>query len=260
VRKVDLVSGIITTVAGNGTNGYSGNGGIATNAQFNGAIDVACDNIGNLYISDQKNGAIRKVDAVTGIISTVAGNGTLGYSGDNGLATNAQLDEPDGLFLDTHNNLFIADYRNGAIRKVDLTTGIITTVAGGLEGYGGDNGPATNAKLKCVDVSVDGYGNIYISDYVNQRIRKVNNAVAVNGINKEIESKLYPNPTKGVFTIQAPIGISIVNIYNITGMRVYERTCTTTETEIDISSLPSGVYMVYVQCGDKQYVSKVVKE
>jgi sugar lactone lactonase YvrE len=259
VRRVDLNTGIIITVAGNGTNGYSGNNGLATNAQLNGAIDVTCDNVGNIYIADTWNGAVRKVDISSGIITTFAGTGTLGYAGDNGPATNAQLNELVGLFFDKLNNLLISDYRNGAIRRVDAATGIITTVAGGIAGYGGDGGPATNAKLKCTDVWMDDYGNIYIADYVNNRIRKVNNAVAVNGIDKLTESKLYPNPTKGVFFIQTPIGISLVNIYNVAGLRVYERTCTTTETEIDVTSLPSGVYMVYVQCGDKQYVSKVVK-
>lgn len=107
---------------------------------------------------------------------------------------------------------------------------------------------------------MDDNGNIYIADYVNQRIRKVNNALAVTDINKEVEAKLYPNPTRGIFTIQVPVGIAFAAVYSVAGVKVYERTCTTSETEIDISSQPTGVYMVYVRCGDKIYASKILKE
>jgi hypothetical protein len=261
VRKINQATGIITTIAGTGVIGYTGDNGPASNATINSATDIALDTFGNILFGDQYNHAIRKIDAVTGVISTIAGNGTAGYSGNGGQATNARLNEPSGIFVDKQNNIYVAEYNNGTIRRIDAVTNIITTVAGiGVTGFSGDNGPATDAKLFCTDAVIDKYGNLIIADYENNRIRKVNNAVAVNGVNKEVESKLYPNPTKGIFTIQAPIGISFVNIYNIAGMRVYERTCTTTETEIDITSLPSGVYMVYVQCGDKQYLSKIVKE
>lgn len=259
MRRVDISTGIITTVAGNGTDGYSGDGGPATDAQLKGILDVFCDKHGNLFIADQFNGCVRKVNSVNGIITTVAGKGTLGYSGDGGPATNAELKQPSGVFVDDNDNLYIADYDNGAIRKVDAATGIITTVAGGAVGYGGDGGPATNAKLNCTDLWVKDNGDIYIADYVNHRIRKVSNGVAVNGIDKVVEGKLYPNPTQGVFTVQTPISLSLVTVYNAAGLRVYERTCTTQQAEVDISTQPPGVYMVYVLCGDKTYASKMVK-
>jgi trimeric autotransporter adhesin len=262
VRRVNLETNIITTVAGNGTNGYSGDGEAATTAQLNGAIDVTCDADGNVFVADTWNGVVRKVDVSTGIISTVAGTGTSGYSGDDGQATNAQLKELVGLFVDNDHNLFIADYRNGAIRKVNGNTGIITTVAGGVAGFGGDGDSATKAKLKCSDVWVDASQNIFIADYVNQRIRKVSSGVvmATGRIDKELESKLYPNPTKGTFTIQLPVNMAQVTIYNISGMQVFGLTCTAPQTEIDITNQPPGVYMVYVQCGDKKYVSKIIKQ
>jgi hypothetical protein len=261
VRKVDLTTTIITTIAGSGLAGNTGDGGQATDAKLNGPSDVFTDKSDNIYIADLWNNTIRKVDASSGIITTIAGTGSVGYSGDGDVAINAKLNQPAGIFIDTNDNIYIAEYLNGTIRKINANTNIIMTVAGiGITGFGGDGGPATNAKLFCSDIWVDKYGNLIIADYENNRIRKVNNAVAVNGISKEVESKLYPNPTKGIFIIQTPIGISIVNIYNIAGMLVYQQTCTTTETEINITSLPSGVYMVYAQCGDKQYVSKVVKE
>jgi hypothetical protein len=261
IREVSLLTGVINTIAGSGVAGYFGDGGIATNAKLKSPSDVYADNDGNIYIADNGNAVIRKVNKNTGIITTVVGTGIVGYAGDGDLGINAKLNQPAGVFIDKQNDIYIAEYGNGAVRKVDAISGIITTVAGtGIAGFGGDGGPATNAKLFCSDVWVDKYGNLIIADYENNRIRKVNNAVAVNGISKEVESKLYPNPTTGVFTIQTPINISFVSVYNIAGISVYERTCTTTETEIDISSQPSGVYIVYVQYGDKLYVSKVIKQ
>jgi len=160
VRKVDT-NGIITTVAGNGTSGYSGDGGPATEAMISRPRGVAVDTEGNLYIADPPR--IRKVDP-NGIITTVAGNGTTGYSGDGGLATEAQIG-PDEIAVDTKGNLYITQGGSSScIRKID-TSGIITTVAGGQRGYSGDGGPATEAELDYpADMVVDEVGNIYIAD------------------------------------------------------------------------------------------------
>ncbi|QNI37759.1 NHL domain-containing protein [Edaphobacter albus] len=179
IRKVDAATGIITTVAGNSSSGYSGDNGPATSAQLNYPNAVAVDGAGNLYISDYGNSRIRKVDAATGIITTVAGNGTLGYSGDNGPATSAQLRTSVGVSIDNASNLYIAEAGNNRIRKVDAT-GIITTIAGnGSSGYGGDNGPATSAQLNNPNsIFVDGAGNLYIADFGNDRIRKVDVSTA----------------------------------------------------------------------------------
>ncbi|MBI6545863.1 MAG: hypothetical protein HY692_03655, partial [Cyanobacteria bacterium NC_groundwater_1444_Ag_S-0.65um_54_12] len=172
IRKVDT-AGIITTVAGNGTYGYSGDGGPATSAQLGKPNSIAMDGGGNLYIADEYNNNIRKVDTA-GIITTVAGNGTLGYSGDGGLATSAQFYYIYGVAVDANGNLYIADWNNNRIRKVD-TAGIITTVAGnGTPGYSGDGGPATNAALnRPYGVAVNAAGTLlYISD-ANRYIRRV---------------------------------------------------------------------------------------
>ena len=165
--------GIITTVAGNGSAGQSGDGGPATEAKIDGPQGVAVDALGNLFIGDSGNNRIRKVDS-NGIITTVAGKGIPGYSGNRGAATNALLSLPQGCSVDGFGNLYFADWENNAVRKVDAT-GIITTVAGkGTFGYFGNGGPATNATLSSpVNVAVDGFGNLFISDYGNQRIRKV---------------------------------------------------------------------------------------
>jgi sugar lactone lactonase YvrE len=171
IRKVGS-DGIITTVAGNGTNGYSGDGNTATNAELSYPEGVAVDASGNLFFAD--GGRIRKVDT-SGIITTVAGNGTNGYSGDGNTATNAELNGPQGVAVDATGNLFIADLGNNRIRKVG-TNGIITTVVGnGIFGYSGDGGAATNAELTnpWYGVAVDASGDLFFVDYQNDVIRKV---------------------------------------------------------------------------------------
>ncbi|MBC8233690.1 putative Ig domain-containing protein [bacterium] len=165
---------IIEIVAGNGFNGYSGgDGGPATEASFNYPSDVAIDSLGNLYIADYLNHRIRKVDT-SGIITTVAGDGSRGYSGDGGPATEARLYYPIGVAVDSLGNLYIADGWNQRIRKVD-TSGILTIVAGGNgRGYSGDGGPATGARLsRPGGVAIDSLRNLYITDNANHRVRKV---------------------------------------------------------------------------------------
>jgi len=171
-----LEHGIINTVAGNGINGFSGDGGPANDAElFISSEGVAVDSAGNLYIADTGNARIRKVTASSGIITTVAGNGTRGYSGDGGPATSAELFLPFGITVDSADNLYIADFRGFRVRMVSASTGIITTVAGnGTRGYNGDNIPATSAELFVPGgVTVDSAGNLYISDTGNSRIRMV---------------------------------------------------------------------------------------
>jgi sugar lactone lactonase YvrE len=185
IRKV-TPAGIISTVAGNGSKGYSGDGGPAISAKFSSPRDISVDSGGNLFIADGENRRIRKVSS-SGIITTVAGNGSLGYSGDGGPATSAKLYQPWGLSIDSANNLFIADTGSNCIRKVD-SSGIITTIAGNTTwGYGGDGGPATSAQLKNpYGIAVDSAGNLFIADYNNNCIRKVDSSgiittVAGNG-------------------------------------------------------------------------------
>ena len=170
-----LTPGIISTFAGNGTAGYTGDGGPATSAELNTPVGVAFDSAGNLYIGDNANSRVRKVNAATGTITTVAGTGVAGYSGDGGAATSAQLNGPEVVALDSAGNLYIAEYYNNRIRKVAATTGIITTVAGnGTQNYSGDGGPATSAALwSPTGVAVDSANNLYIADFGNHRIRKV---------------------------------------------------------------------------------------
>ncbi|RZB33972.1 MAG: hypothetical protein SRB2_03365 [Desulfobacteraceae bacterium Eth-SRB2] len=172
----------ITTVAGSGTNGYSGDGDLATEAGIKFPSAIAVDSAGNLYIAEYTNHCIRRVNT-NGIITTVAGNGPNGYSGDGGPATEALLNYPTDISIDAAGNLYIADYMNHCVRKVD-TSGIIATIAGnGASGYSGDGGPATEALLSYpFGVFVDATGNLYIADYQNHRIRCVDTRGIINTI------------------------------------------------------------------------------
>ena len=182
IRSVSA-AGIITTVAGTGVEGFGGDGGAATSAQLDTPTGVAVDASGNLYIADSHNQRIREVSR--GTISTIAGNGTAGYSGDGAAATTATLFLPQAVAVDAGGNVYIADTGNFVIRKV--SAGFITTVAGdGVQMYSGDGGPATSAGLDTpTGVAVDASGNLYIADSHNQRIREVSggviNTIAGNG-------------------------------------------------------------------------------
>ena len=163
VRKVDAITGIITTIGGTGTSGYTGDNGPATVAQFNWPNFVACDHLNNVYVSDHSH-RIRKIDAITGIVSTIAGNGIAAFLGDGGPATAASINEPEGIVFDAIGNLYFADNTNSRIRKIS-TTGIITTIAGtGMGGYSGDGGAATAAEINPWGISIDSYGKLYFSD------------------------------------------------------------------------------------------------
>ncbi|HEV8624845.1 MAG TPA: phytase [Acidimicrobiia bacterium] len=174
VRRVDLSTGIITTVAGSGVAGASGDGGPATAAQLNTPRNVAFGPNGDMYIADDMNFKVRRVDATTKTITTVAGSGVAGYGGDGGAATAARLNEVRDVAVDGAGNLYIADELNNRIRWVD-TSGIIRTFAGtGVSGFSGDGGPATSAQIRGPrGVAVDPQGRVLIGDTGNHVIRRV---------------------------------------------------------------------------------------
>ena len=176
VRKVTR-NGIVNTIAGNGSFGFAGDGSSGLGAQVSNVLDVAVAADGTVYIADSLNGRIRKLDTA-GNISTFAGNGNHGYTGDGGMANDASLYFPAGLAIDSKGDLYIADYGNASVRKVTMSTGRISTVAGvGYSVFGaapGDGGPATSAFLSLPNsVSVDAAGNVFIGDIGTSSIRKV---------------------------------------------------------------------------------------
>lgn len=173
VRKIVRGSGIITTVAGDGAQGYTGDAGPATSAELNHPEGLAIDSSGDVVIADTGNNVVREVNGSTGIIMTIAGNGAAGLTGNSGPATSAELNHPEGLALDPGGSVYIADTNNDMIRKV--ASGNIYDVAGtGVGGYAGDSGSATSAELDSPSgVGIDGDYNIYIADTLNNVVRKV---------------------------------------------------------------------------------------
>jgi sugar lactone lactonase YvrE len=169
-------SWIISTAVGTGERGFAGDGGPALRAKLNGPFDVGFDRAGNLYFSDTFNHRIRRVDGRTGVIATVAGNGTAGYAGDGGPAVAAAFNEPYGIAVDRSGNIYVADRHNHCVRRIDGASGIVTTFAGnGTAGYAGDGGPATGAGL----VEPNGLGfdpaqqRLFIADVADHRVRVV---------------------------------------------------------------------------------------
>lgn len=226
VRKITAATGVITTVAGNGTAGYFGDGLVSTSptVELNAPQSIALDASGNLYIADTINHCIRKVDAVSGIITTVAGNGTPGYGGDGLSATSSltQLNFPNAVAFDLQGNMYIADSLNNRVRKIDASTGIITTVAGtGTAGYAGDGLVATSPTVELnapAGVIVDPAGNIYIADRQNSAIRKVNAATGI--ITTLVADKVgeYLDPVTGKFSgvgIYGPLGLYLDSSGNL---------------------------------------------
>jgi len=176
-----ILDNTIYTIAGTGVNNFSGDGGLATAAELNSPKGLAVDAAGDLFIADSTNNRIRRVDATTGIITTIAGTGAFGFGGDGGLATAAEFRSPNGLVFDAAGNLFIADSSNNKIRRVDAATGIITTVAGtGAGGFSGDGGLATAAELNLPrGLAIDAAGNLFIADIFNNRVRRVDAATGL---------------------------------------------------------------------------------
>jgi hypothetical protein len=181
VRRIDLTTGVISTVAGTGAKGYGGDGGPATKATLNEPYAVAAAPAGDLYVVDRLNAVIRRVDGRTGVITTAAGTGRRGYSGDGGPAIRAQLNEPNDCCLDGKGGLLIADVSDWRVRRLDLKTGVLTTFAGTGKPKGkvdrraiGDGGPATRAVLVGARaVCVDGHGNTYVCEREGHALRKV---------------------------------------------------------------------------------------
>ncbi len=194
IRKINIATGTIMTIAGTGVVGYAGDHGLAINAELSQPLQVAVDSSGNVLFSDTYNSVVRRIDVLTGIITTIAGTGYVGYFGDDGPAINAEFYLPFGLYVDEQQNIFIADDENGAVRKINALTGIITTVAGtGVPGYSGDGGPATNAQVIPTDIFFDNYGAMFIADAGNNCIRKVYNPTGIKRVSNTDDYKLFPN-------------------------------------------------------------------
>jgi len=248
IRKVDT-HGIISTLAGNPNGGNSGDGGPATYASLDFPHGVAVDYAGNVYIADQNNNRIRKVNAL-GIISTVAGNGSSGFSGDGGPAVYAQLNMPEGMIIDGAGNIYIADTYNFRIRMVN-TSGIITTIAGnGTEGYNGDGGNATMEEFGLpIGIALDANRNVYVADLPNNRIRLIS---GISQPSEPILVNVFPNPSNGlVITSLGGSGYSNITLYNMLGKEIYTLALETNLLDqyiyFDSSNFSAGMYVMKIR-------------
>jgi hypothetical protein len=256
IRKVNAMTGIITTIAGNGMMASYGDGGPATAAAINNPYDFCYDSLGNMYISEEGDPSlssgwkIRRVDAMTGIITTVAGTGVSGYSGDGGPATAAMISSPLGIYMDLHGNVIFADVNNNRVRSINTATGIITTIVGDGIGFNsGDGGPATAAGIdRPMPVFVDTLSRVYVGSEV-YRIRRISSATSTLNV-KNITpfiSSVYPNPSTGIFNVTFPDAAQrTVSVTDVTGREVWHTAGTMTRIELDLCDQPNGVYQIKV--------------
>ncbi len=323
VRKLNLVTGIITRVAGNGIHGNNGDGGPATAACLSDPQGICTDPAGNLYIADWSGACIRKVTKATGIISTIAGTGAAGHAGDGGPATAATLESPQAICITPNGDLYFSDLMGEYIRKVTPTTGIISAVAGNGGLFSGDGGPAISAGLGNVDglcsdqhgnvycnewscscrkidhttgiinilagdPAIDGYngdggsatsilmnwpaglcvdptnGNIIIADANNQRIRNTTQP----GFISKAETKnvtmpmagIYPNPSRGSFLITTSEDqkFAEVNVLNTAGNVIFTSILNNTQTIIDLTQYPVGMYFLQIQSAKGTTTQKLI--
>lgn len=261
IRKVD-VNGIISTVAGDSIEDYTGDGGLADTASLYAPYGVVVDTAGNIYIADTT--VIRKVTASTGIISTIAGARSGGYSGDGGPAVNALLNGPEGICLDKNQNLYIADYYNNVVRVINAQTNIISTIAGSdTIGYWGDGGLADTSRLNGpTGVFVTDSGFLYIADFNNNRIREVGpGLVQWTGVSEVADAgfSIFPNPSDGHFTVKTGGGNDLtLFVYNSLGQQIYQAPIRENLTTVNMANEAGGIYVVRLQTADASYTQKIV--
>ena len=227
IRKITNSTGIINYIAGDGFGaahgygfgygGYSGDGGSATLAELNTPCGVAIDDSGYIYIADTWNSVVRKINP-TGIITTIAGNGIAGYSGDGGQASASSLNHPGAIAVDKNGNIYLSDSYYSRIRKINKS-GIITTIAGnGSISYGGDNGPATAAGINPTSIAVDLCHNLYIADQSNSRIRKISGISGIVAICQGTSTLLEDDAPGGTWLTSTPSIASIDSTGVVTGI------------------------------------------
>ncbi len=208
IRRIEI-NGSITTVAGTGQAGATGDGGAATLAALKNPWGIAFDGAGNLYIADEGNNRIRRVAAATGAISTVAGNGQVGNTGDGGPATDARLTHASGVALDASGRLYIADKGNHRVRVVSVS-GIISAFAGSTAGDSGDGGPATTAQLgNVVGIAVGAGGHVYVSDTATHRVRQITPAGTISTLAGSVRGYSGNGGPANQAELRAPSGLAV---------------------------------------------------
>ncbi len=273
IRKVNT-SGVITTIAGSATGGFSGDGGPAIDAHLAVPSGMILDNSGIFYFADRGNSIIRKIDT-KGLITTIAGSpGVFDYAGDGGPATAAKLSGPISFVIDIYGNMVIGDNQNDVMRKVVAKTGVITTIAGAGTDMGSyaEGVPAKIANMHPEFMYLDAEGNIYYSCF-GDKVRAVTNyypglngrnncnPASVPQVSKGDHIEIYPNPASATITIAAGDKISEVVISNLVGQEVTSASLGKEKTEVDMRGLSPGVYIIKVTDSEgRKTVSKVVKQ
>ncbi len=264
VSKVEFSTGEITTIAGTQETGYSGDGNAAKIAQLSSPTGLALDSKGNLFIADSGNERIRMVNLSTGIITTVAGTGERGFTKDGGLAIYAQLANPIGLAVDSQDNLFFVDRGNNKVRKIDMSTGTINTVAGtGEAGFSGDGELAKDAKLaNPTGLAFNKEGDLFIVDRGNNRIRKISglsDAKYIREYSLEESLSIYPNPSTDKINIELKYNVELKKalLFDITGKQVK---VIMNDNTMNVSRLPRGIYVLKLNTSKGSFEQKVVLE
>ena len=261
IRKIDTL-GIISTFAGIDTAGFSGDGGPATAAKLNHPHGIAVDTNGTLYFCDAYNYRIRKISP-TGIISTIAGTGTSGFSGDGGTATAAEISWIAGLFLDRYQHVYIADALNSRIRMIDSSGNIQTVVGNGTSGFSGDGGLPTTAEIfNPYGGLFDGSGNMFVADYNNNRVRYVRYNTDVSTVYPEADAfTVWPNPANDFLNIYVgnPSESEChIEVLDVLGHCLGQFEVLTNRAVKIPLSVNKGLYLVSYKCGSTTATKRVV--
>jgi len=264
VSKVDFSTGIVTTIAGTRETGYSGDSKAAKIAQLANPTGLALDSKGNLYIADTGNERIRKVNLSTGIITTVAGTGERGFTKDGGLAIYAQLANPLGLAVDERGDLFFVDRGNNLIRKINTTTGIISTIAGtGEAGFSGDGELARNAQLaNPTGLAFNNEGDLFVVDRGNNRIRRISGlSSSIEEVEFVLEENVlvYPNPSTDKITIELKNNVQLKS-FSLIDIAGNKSKVQLTENILNVSKLPRGIYVLRLETSKGTTEQKIVLE
>lgn len=262
VSKINFYTGEVTTIAGTGESGFSGDGGPAKDAKLSNPTGLALDNNDNLYISDSGNERIRKVDLNTGIISTVAGTGETGFSNEGNYALKTNLSNPLGLAVDKKGDLYIVDRGNNRVIKVNMETKIVSTIAGtGETGFSGDGGNAKDARLSNpTGLAFNNDGDLFIVDRGNNRIRKISGLSHYDeSVVLENKILIYPNPSTDKVTVdlKEPSKLKEVSLFDLKGKNIQIQI---SDNSINVSKLPRGMYVLRVTTTEGTLEQKLVLE
>ena len=257
IRKINT-SGIITTYAGTGNIGYGGDGGLAINADIANIVCLLSDKDGNIFVSA---GNVRRIDALTSIITKIAGNNVFGYNGENVLADTTSIGVPYAMGFDYYHNLFLAEADNNRIRKIDSMGYIHTVVGTGIGGFNGDNGRSDTTKVYLPEgIAFDSCNNLFFIDLMNYRIRKVafnptcaplvdttDTTNSIHNLAAQNSISIYPNPAKEQLTITGGSNAKDIAILNAVGQLVITQKSNSYKASVDISSLKYGLYFIVVK-------------